>query len=134
MSKQSYLSSLHLVSIAFVVFLFGCSNYGEKLIFNGGELYYTSAVTINEAQRLGNYLVNSKYYDGNNKTVQLNKENGTYEVRLVIKKGLENDQEVVSLMKTFARDISIEVFGGASVDIHLCDNQLNTLRVVVPLY
>ena len=63
-----------------------------------------------------------------------NKLDRTYEFRMVIKKGLESDPDVIQLMKQFASQLSVDVFQGNSVDIHLCDENLKTLRVVVNLY
>lgn len=112
----------------------GCGQgYGTLLEFNGGQLYYTSAVSAAEANKLGNYLVNGEFFDGNEKTVQLNKEGTIYEFRMVIKKGIENDQEFIQLFKQFSTELSTNVFEGNQVDIHLCDDTLKTLRVVVAL-
>ena len=121
-----------LSALAVLSLLVGCSeNHGKGLMFNGGELYYTTAVSLSEAERLGRFLVSEEYFSGNRKTVQLTKTGSTYEVRMVIKKGLEQDQEFLDLARQFATEISLGVFGGETVDIHLCDDALNTLRVVV---
>jgi hypothetical protein len=117
---------------AVLPFLPGCDNYGTRLTFNKGELYYTAAVTKDEAQKLGDFLVREKFFDGNEKTVQLNKAAGVYEVRMVIKKGFDQDPHNLELFKEFAAQISRDVYGSAPVDIHLCDEYLKTLRVVSP--
>jgi hypothetical protein len=106
-------------------------NYGTKLNFSGGDLYYTSSVTLSEANRLGQYLVKEKFFDGNRKSIQINKTGSTYEFRMVIKKGLENDQELMQVLKIVASQLSTDVFVGSRVDIHLCDQYLRTIRVVV---
>ncbi len=108
-----------------------CSlTWGKRLEFNGGELYYTSKVTEEEANRLGNYLTKAGFYDGNEKTVQITMNGTTYEFRMVIKKGLDEDQEYIEIAKLFAEELSYEVFNGSQVDIHFCNEQLKTLRVV----
>ena len=123
-----------LVLLVSLLIITGCGqNYGKMLAFNGGQLYYTSAVTVAEADKLGRYLVSSEFFDGNEKTVQINKTGNTYEFRMVIKTGLERDQEVIDLMKLWTSELSTDVFDGNPVDIHLCDDQLKTLRVVVDL-
>ncbi len=66
-------------------------NHGTLLTFNKGELYYTSSVTEVEARKLGNYLVKEKFFNGRPKIIQLNRSGGTIEVRLVAKKGIEQD-------------------------------------------
>jgi hypothetical protein len=118
-----------LVLSAVLPFLPGCNNYGTRLTFNKGELYYTAAVTRDEAQKLGDFLVGDGYFDGNETTVQLNKAGGVYEVRLVVKPGSDLDPHLFEFT-LFARKISKDVFDSAPVDIHLCDQELKTLRVV----
>ena len=110
-----------------------CEGHGTLLEFNGGELYYTSNVTLAEANKLGKYCVKEEFFDGNRKTIQLDKEGSTYLFRMVVKKGLENDQEFINIAKVTAAELSQNVFNGKQVDIHLCDENLKTLRVVVSL-
>lgn len=125
-----------LIVITLFLFVIACTmgciqNYGKKLLFNGGELYYTPNVTLSEASKLGQYLVTEEFFDGNPKTVQLNKTGNTYEFRMVVKKGLENDQDVLLGVKILSAALSENVFQGNQVDIHLCDEYLDTIRVVV---
>ena len=122
------------VLLASLLIATGCSqDYGKMLTFNGGQLYYTSSVTLDEANKLGRYLVPVEFFDGNEKTVQINKTGNTYEFRMVIKQGIENDQEFIQISKQFCKELSADVFDGKQVDVHLCDDQLKTLRVVVAL-
>ena len=120
----------------FVVILFAsiiltsCDNYGKEKNFNGLQLFYTSNITETEANSMGNYLIESEFADGEEKTVQLNKSGNTYEFRMVVKKGIEQDPEYTELGKLIAAEISSEVFNGAQVDVHFCDENLKTLRVL----
>jgi hypothetical protein len=107
--------------------------YGRLLTFNNGQLYYTSSVSVEDARRLGNYLVQEQFFDGTPKTVQLRREDGAIEVRMVVKKGVEKDRRFVKLAELLAASLSEDVFGGSQVDIHLCDDSLRTLRVIVSL-
>jgi len=118
--------------IAFVLSSCG-ADYGKQKNFKGTELFYTDAVTEAEADALGAYLIESEVADGEEKTVQLNKTGKTYEFRMVIKKGVEKDPEIISLFKVYANELSENVFKGAPVEIHLCDDELETIQVVVPL-
>lgn len=110
--------------------MIGCDSYGTKLDFNGGELYYTKNTTEADAKKLGDYLVKGKYFDGEKKTVQLDKSGDTYQVRMVVKEGTEKDEKNVALFQVIANDISKNVFGGAKTEIHLCDDHLKTQKVV----
>jgi hypothetical protein len=107
-----------------------CNNYGKKLTFNGGELYYTSQATEADAKKLGEYLVKEKFFDGTRKTVQLNKNDGTYEFRMVVKKDGEKAPNTVETFTAVSKELSENVFNGGKVVVHLCDDDLKTLRVV----
>jgi hypothetical protein len=118
-----------LVSIA-LLRITSCSNYGKMLTFNGGELYYTPQVTETEARKLGEYLVKEKFFDGTKKTVQLAKNNGTYEFRMVVLKDGEKAPDADKTFTAVAKELSDNVFSGGKVAVHLCDNRLKTLRVI----
>jgi hypothetical protein len=106
------------------------SQYGVKLVFSGGELYYTQPVTRSEAEKLGQYLVQAKFFDGTPKTAQINKSGQTYQFRYVVMKGYDQKKEYIDLVKQFSAELSGGVFHNAPVDIHLCDSYLKTRRVV----
>ena len=121
------------LSFLLVTIFISCGDHGTLLEFNGGELYYTSVVSEREAYRLGEFLVDSEFFDGELKTVQIDKTGNTYEFRMVIKKGIDKDEEFIQLAKIFSNELSENVFDGYDVDIHMCDEYLNTIRVVVAL-
>ena len=123
----------NLLYILLITIFTSCGDYGTLLEFNGGELYYTSSISEREAYRLGEFLVDNEFFDGEGKTVQINKSGNTYEFRMVVKKGIEKDEEFIQVFKNLSAVLSEDVFDGYSVDIHLCDVYINTLRVVVPL-
>lgn len=126
--------ALVLAAVFSMLMLSGCGQgYGKLLEFNKGQLYYTPNVTAAEADKLGQYLVSCSFFDGNEKSVQLNKSGDTYEFRMVVKKGMQEDADYVALCKQMCAELSSEVFSGAKVDIHLCDERLETLRVVVAI-
>lgn len=111
-------------------FMLGCSSYGTKLVFNGSDLFYTKNVTEAEAKKLGDYLVKSEFFGANKGTVQLDKSGDTYQFRMVVKEGVVIDELPVPLFKTIATELSKNVFNGAKVEVHLCDANLKTIKVV----
>ena len=48
---------------------------------------------------------------------------------MVVKKGIEQDPEYRELGKLFGFELSENVFNGANVDVHYCDENLETLAV-----
>jgi hypothetical protein len=99
---------------------------------NGCQVIYDGTVSKTQARKVGDYLERQGWFDQDTKTFQLGKSGKTYEFRMVIKKGLEQDPEVIEGMKVVALMLSQEVFDGAEADVHLCDEHMKTLRVVVP--
>jgi hypothetical protein len=104
--------------------------FGKQINKNGLQLFYTDKITEEEANRMVNFLIESEFVDGEKKTIQLNKNGKTYEFRLVVKKGIEQDQEYIELSKIFTLELSKFVFNNSPVDIHMCDELLNTIRVI----
>jgi hypothetical protein len=124
--KKSYLLAL----LTVLLFTIGCSNYGKEKTFKGVQLFYTTQVKEAEADSLGAFLISSHFTDGDPKTIQLNKTGSTYEFRMVIKKGIDQDPEYVKMAKAYAAEISSHVFNNAQVDVHFCDEKLKTIRVM----
>src|ERR1700742_3107831 len=122
---------INLVLSAFLLFfmLSACNNLGDKKIYNGVELYHSKNVTDAEADKLGNYLVTSQFADGKAKTVQLTKSGDIYQFNFVVKNGADKDTAIIKNTKLFASILSAQVFNGAKVEIHMCDEYMKSLKV-----
>lgn len=119
-----------LLVVVFVVYIvLTVEGYGEKLEFNGTDVYYTEMVTEVEAQKLGDYLVEAEFADGGDKSVQLSRRDSVYLFRMVVMDGITEDSanDVTFLAMTYA--LSIAVFDGAPVELVACDNTFETIRV-----
>ena len=88
-------------------------NFGTLLKFDQGDVFFTAAVNKADAQRLADYLLKHGYFENGPTAVQLNKSGRTFEVRLVVKKGIDQDQHYMAAFKPFAAAISRDVFGSA---------------------
>ncbi|MCL2044628.1 MAG: SH3 domain-containing protein [Treponema sp.] len=111
----------------------GCgAGFGKVKTFHGTEVYYTSAVTESEVDLLGAFLITEGFADGDVQTVQLSKTGETFEFRIVIERDEEEDLFLREILQEFAIILSQNVFNGSPVDIHLCDERLQTL-VVIPM-
>ncbi len=105
--------------------LFSCDNYGKKLEFNAGEVYYTSGIKESEAKRLGIFLVNEGFFDGVPKSVQVNKKENIYEVKFIIQTKFAVDSDLLTEFKRFTYTLSVNVFEGIDVEIDLCDESFD---------
>lgn len=104
--------------------------YGKRLEFNRGQLFYTSSVTETESNRLGEYLLNKGFFSGQPVSAQINKVDTTYEFRFVIREGYETSNELISTSREFAHLLSQDVFNSAPVNIHLCNDNFETIKVI----
>ena len=108
-----------------------CKPYGKKVESSNYEVYYTDAVTEADAKKVADFMEqNIKSEGGDKKSVQLDKSGDTYALRLVVQKDLEKDDNAVARFKSIGQAVSAQVFNGAKVDVHLCDNHFKTLKVV----
>jgi hypothetical protein len=113
-----------------LVLLTGATNYGILMEINHGDLYYTSAVSKDDAKRLGDFLVQQKIFDGRQISMQLTKNGQTMQVRFPVKPGFEKNEAYVASVQALGVQISQQVFQGAPLEVDLCDDSLKTLRSV----
>jgi hypothetical protein len=126
-------STINVLLFLCSTFLFlSCIGYGEKLTFNGTEVYYKDGIERSEAEALGNYLVESEFADGNTKSVQLvkNEENGHYLFRMVTQEKAQQDETYEILFKALAMQVSSEVFDGKPVDFDVCNNRFESVKYI----
>ncbi|MCP4375336.1 MAG: LysM peptidoglycan-binding domain-containing protein [bacterium] len=131
-----FVSGLCLVGIFLVVFaillvssggtLFG--DYGERLEFNGSELYYTSGVTEEEARSLGRYLVKIDFFDDTPKSVQITRSGAAYAFRFVVARGAERNLLLEIAAAQLGSELSANVFSNGPVEVHICDDSFQTLK------
>ncbi|WP_298426802.1 hypothetical protein [uncultured Kordia sp.] len=110
-----------------ILLLISCANYGEKKVYNGTEVYYKDGVTEEIADKLGENLTSSGFANGDTKSVQFVKEGDVYVFRMVIKDEFLNDESLESVFNIFPKELSD--YMNLPVDLHLCDDTFNTLRV-----
>lgn len=105
---------------------------GTKLTRNGGNLYYKPPVTEAEANALSRWLANEGFFKSPGKTLQLKKTGNIYEFRHFgfINDELTNNPKAIALCNEMSWDMSRTLFKGAQVNIHLCDERMNTIRVI----
>ena len=106
---------------------------GKRLDLSGSDLYYASSVTTAEAKRLRRHLLETQTFDEAAGTFQLNKEGSKYQFRMMVQPRAENDQQTVFASDALGMRLSGAVFGGKVVEVHLCDENFDTLRVVDPI-
>ena len=99
-----------------------CTNYGKKMEFGAGEVYYTDAVTEDMAKNLGDYLVKTGYFNDDPKSVKIDKDGEKgYTLNLVVKEEVIDDPQYAELVKMFSWQISEELLHGEPITMVLTD-------------
>lgn len=127
---KKVLKVIGVLVVVFVVYVvLSIDGYGEKLEFNGTDVYYQETVTEAEAQKLGEYLVEAEFADGGEKSVQLTRRDSIYVFRMVVKEGIVEDSTNDITLTAMTYALSLGVFDGAPVELEACNNTFETLRV-----
>lgn len=107
----------------------GCGHdFGEKVVVKKTEIYYKDGATREDAERLGEYLEKLKFVDENPKSVQLVKRENVWEFRMATSQAAQNDA-AKNPMKLYCLELS-SCFDGDEVEVHLCDQKLETKSIV----
>ena len=119
--------------VAIVAACFGmyASSYGSRLEFNGGEVFYTADANESDATRLGEYLAGELgFFDGREKSVQLDQQDGKMIVRFCVQEGAENDKEVEIAFRAIQTLLSASVFKDRAIELQLCDERFRALKTL----
>lgn len=106
------------------------ADYGERLEFNGGKLYYKSDVTEEQATSLGNYLVEGGFFDNTEKSVQVTRSGDVYEFRIIVAKESDRNLGLHIAAAQLASELSAGVFNNAPVEVHICDEFFETIKKI----
>ena len=135
MSNQQHAQNAPKAWLFLILFAFGgllmagCDSYGENIVVNGTEIYFKGdGVTKADAEKLGKYLLDNEFADGNGKSVQLAKEEGVWQFRMVTLESFHDDADFANLAGEMAAEMSQVVFDSQSVEFHLCDDEFNTVK------
>jgi hypothetical protein len=104
---------------------------GPKVEHGNLEVYYTSGATKAEADRLAGYLVKTESTT-DPISVQLKKTAEGYQFRMVFKKEFQKDRKALKQLEILGAMISRDVFDGAVIEVHACDEHFRTLEARPP--
>jgi len=102
-------------------------DYGQRLEFNGGELYYAPDVTEEQARSLGRYLVKTDFFDNTPKSVRITRSGAVYAFHIVVAPEGEKNPLLEIVATHLGRELSADVFDNAPVEVHICDEYFQTL-------
>jgi hypothetical protein len=113
-----------------LIFLF-TPNYGNKLTFRKGELYYQNPVSQDDAGRVGEYLVACGFFsDEKSVAVQLAREDDVYRLRFVINPKSVDDPLANIIFGVMGSEIARDLLAGGPIEVALADEHLKPIKVV----
>ena len=93
-------------------------------------LHYTEAVTEAEAEQMRRFFLSYGGFSDGEKHFVLDKIDGRFQYKIEIFKELQEDRAYLDLLRNLAHSLSVEAFEGQGVDIHICDENFATVKVV----
>ncbi|MBS1627813.1 MAG: hypothetical protein JSR09_08730 [Bacteroidetes bacterium] len=120
-----------IVTALLILFITACTSYGKKIKINDTIEIYTKgdSVTDADAKKLGDYLANLWKDSKNQKSFQLSKTNGIYEVKMVIDTAkLKADSTLEFGFMVVQSMIEHDVFPGSKVKFTITDDVFNPIK------
>ena len=111
-------------------------NYGTKLALVtgiGNEVYYKTPVTEAEAGSIYLYLRGDLgLFDPANggTALQVTKHYSTFQLRFIPRENVVIDDDVIAAFRLINGFVSQNALGGQPVEIHLCNNQFETIQII----
>lgn len=123
--------TIQTVSCARVDALATYYKHGTRIQMGKMSLFYKAPVTKEEVTKLGNYLNKQVFnYEADYIALKLLKSDEIYELYIITKKGVENDDTNIQRLKLLGDELSRNVFQYSKTDIHMTDDDFQTVRVV----
>ena len=103
-------------------------NHVTRLSMGQGDLFFTNTIKPVVAERLRTFLLAQGFTGKNSITAQLNLQNTTWQFRIMVLPQKAKDPDYIATCRAFGAQLSSQVFGGAPVEVHLCDLDFRTLH------
>lgn len=121
-----------LLSLAIIVSLASCMNPGKEIKFHTNKVYYKDGATEQDGQKLGDYLVKTKYFDTTTekeRDIQVLKEGDTYKVNFVVDTvAFKQQPDAYNLFKSLESELSQNVFSGGKVNVGVVGPDLKEVK------
>jgi hypothetical protein len=106
----------------------GCAPNGNHIGIQGNDLFYTPAVSSEEAHTIADYLVQTEFFANGQKSVQLDNVEGVPYFRLVVKEGFTLDSANRSTLRAYGRLLHEDLYKNNPFIFHICDKNFRTLH------
>lgn len=121
-------SMIYGLIVSILIFFAGCAPNGNHIGIQGNDLFYTPAVSAQEAHTVAEYLVQTEFFAPGQKSVQLDNVDGIPYFRLVVKEGFVLDSINRSTLHTYGRLLKQDLYPGKTLIFHVCNKNFRTLH------
>jgi uncharacterized protein YcfL len=112
------------------LFLVGCSSHGNVKEFGTLELYYPDNITIEEVDKLGNYLTMVNFTKEDKKSLQLLKTDTSYTVKMIVTATVLSNDSILLRLLEFKKELMYSLYPKTQFELHLCDDYFETKKVL----
>lgn len=117
-------------TLLFLTILFtSCSNYGDKVVYDGTDVYYKDGATKAEADAVGAALQDMEFTDGSTKSVMITKDS-IYNFRMVTMNQYHTDESMDINFQAVGYLLSSEAFNGSNLNFQICNETFETMRTI----
>lgn len=121
-----------LFTTTIILLFIACINPGKEVKFKNNKVYFKDGATKEDAQKLGEYLVKTGYFDTTREKevdVQLLKEGNKFNVNFVVDTTAYNQHpEAYNTFKSTEGELSQNVFGGGKVNVGVVGPDLKEIK------
>ncbi len=105
---------------------------GEMLAVKNSKLFFGRTVGRKLAEKLRDFLDSSKFFDGPPQALSLERRKKALILRIKCREGAEKDPNFLSTVKILRNEIAARVFGGAPVELQICDQYFLPRKTLPP--
>lgn len=106
------------------------TKYGNSVEFGNDIIFYSESISKEQANNLGNYLISIGTFMDLGIMIRMEKTDSVYLIHLPVQEKMDEDPSYLEAVKIVAKAISEDIFSEEQVDVHLCDDLYETLKVV----
>jgi len=110
--------------------LYSQDQFGDVKIYNNGEIFYEKAIDTNLVNKLGQFFVDSYFFDGTPRSVQFLDDGINYIIKIIVNDSMLTNKEYLKQVSFYTSQISENVLNFAPVDIHLSNPFFITKKIV----
>lgn len=117
--------------ISSTLLLLSCTSHGNVKTYDGLEIFFQENIDISDVDKLGDFLQEIDFTNGEKKSVQLLKTDTSYTLKMIVDKKILKNDSILANIKEFQSELKYSVFPNTYFELHLCDSYFETKKVLL---